>query len=180
MTTRSTRRGAVAVALAAAALALSAVPAHAVVTISQWGAPGSWNGAEGTNNCTGAPREITTLSPIVGGSPAYPGAYQQVQMIPKYEYSGNGTNWYHGGWGNWQTATTYGTRSVRFGVQTTSITAGGYYWRVKMLFRWYVSGRQVAEVTNLFNAPGDGWGEYWAGYRAATASNGSGGFCLIY
>jgi hypothetical protein len=180
MPTRSPRRSALSVAFAIAALALTASPAGAVVTTSQSGSPGYWYGHEGTNICDGSPREITTLQPMVMGSSAYPNSNQQISMIPKYEYSGDGANWYHGGWGNWQSVATFGTSPRRFASQSTNINVGGYYWRVKMVFRWYVGGHQIGEATNLFNASGSGWGEYSASQGAATVSNRSGGFCLIY
>jgi hypothetical protein len=173
------RRGVIAAIVAAGALGLAAAPAGAVVTVSQSGSPGAWAGSD-ANTCTGKPRQITTGRSSVTGSPAYPNSYQSVYMIPKYEYSGDGTNWYDGGWGTWQGVQTFGQRTVRFDAQTANISLAGYYWRVKMVFRWYVGDRQVGEVTNLFDRSGNGWGDYWAGAGAATASNRAGGFCLIY
>ena len=169
---RPVRRLILSLAAAAMAALSMAGTASAVTTTHQSGHVGYWTGFDGTNACSN--RSIQTLLPYVTSSPAYPNSTQTVYMIPRLDYSADGTNWTTYDWGTWQSRRVDGYKQLdRFRSDTLDATGGGYYWRVAMHFQWYVGSTRVGEVVNVFNAGREYFG------AGTVAHNSTAYFCKL-
>jgi hypothetical protein len=139
------------VALAAALVVASGASA-AALTLSTAGSPGPWlSSGQGMHDiyCEGAywyhppyNRFFQLHAQNIGRSSAYPNHFQDIYMQAQLQWSGDGTNWYLYERRDWQKVDRVrpGFHAV-FRDETFDVSSyRGFYWRVRVEFRWYFAG----------------------------------------
>ena len=142
------RRGRIASGVAAAlALLIAAAPVAAMGTVSQAGAVGPLVGTFNVVQCTNRALRSTYIN--VGRTATYPSSYQTIQMRPILEWSSNNRDWYVKEQRTPVNVLTRPGQMAVFGPQEFALRAG-YYFRITMVFRWYVGSTLVGEVADRY------------------------------
>jgi hypothetical protein len=141
------------VLLAVTASMMAAAPAAlaAPVTVSKSGAYGYWAGAVDANHC-GSDYFGAYIVPITGyitGTPVFKHRRQVIRQNSRIEYW-NGSSWVAYKQTGWKRATVNGTDWALLGEDSHEVARRRVY-RVVQFYEWWVGGRRVGKVTNLFD-----------------------------
>ena len=172
--------------LAAALIVASGAQAGAL-TFSTQGSPGPWLGSYGWSGdiyCEAPDRYSTTFGRYfqlqgqeVGRSALYANLSHDVFMQARLEWSGNGYNWFTLATRPWQKQTVPPGSSnfARFAIESFDVSRySGYYWRVRVEFRWYVAGTATWLGTAVDGFTENGITEQYGALALFLKSNGEG------
>ena len=138
-------------AVAASVMATAPAALASPVTVSKSGAYGYWAGAVDANHC-GSDYFGAYIVPITGyitGTPVYKRRRQVIRQNSRIDYW-DGSSWVAYKWTGWKRATVNGTDWALLGEDQHDVAPRRVY-RVVQFYEWWVSGRRVGRVTNLFD-----------------------------